>query len=49
MVQYGQYEVPGSEKMVNFGVGQPSKTLLPLSKIKKGMLELMQENDVSLL
>jgi len=49
MVQYGQYEVPSSEKMVNFGVGQPSKTLLPLSKIKKGMLELMQENDVSLL
>ena len=49
MVQYGQYEVPGSDKMVNFGVGQPSTSLLPLSKVKRGMLDLLNEQDVSLL
>ena len=49
MTQYGQYEVPGSETMVNFGVGQPSKILLPLSKIKSGISEVLNIEDPSLL
>ena len=35
-IQYGQYEVPSSDIMVNFGVGQPSNSILPLDIIKDG-------------
>ena len=49
MIQYGQYTVPTSDEMVNFGVGQPSNSLLPLDKIKKGMVSLLSEDNPALL
>ena len=49
MIQYGQYTVPKYNDMVNFGVGQPSTELLPLDIIKRGMEEILETNDPSLL
>lgn len=49
MTFYGQYTVPGVEKCVSFGVGQPSKDFLPLDLIKNANKQLLQENDVDLL
>ena len=34
-IQYGQYTVPTADKLVNFGVGQPSNSELPLEIVKK--------------
>lgn len=48
-IQYGQYVVPPFVDMVNFGVGQPSNSELPLDIIKKGCLEIEEINDKSLL
>jgi len=49
-IQYGQYEVPSSDIMVNFGVGQPSNSILPLDIIKDGMkLCISKDNDSSVL
>ena len=42
MIQYGQYNVPTYNEMVNFGVGQPSTELLPLDIIKEGMEKVME-------
>ena len=49
MIQYGQYNVPHFDEMVNFGVGQPSTELLPLDIIKEGMNDVLQIEDPSLL
>ena len=49
MIQYGQYIVPSSDEMVNFGVGQPSNSFLPLEKVKKGMVTLLSEDNPALL
>lgn len=49
MIQYGQYNVPTYNEMVNFGVGQPSTELLPLDIIKEGMEKVMEIEDPSLL
>ena len=49
MIQYGQYNVPTYNEMVNFGVGQPSTELLPLDIIKQGMDKVMEIEDPSLL
>lgn len=49
MIQYGQYNVPTYNEMVNFGVGQPSTELLPLDIIKEGMDKVMEIDDPSLL
>ena len=47
---YGQYDVPTSNNMINFGVGQPNNDFLPLNLIKDGMKELIDnENDSSIL
>ena len=42
MTFYGQYTVPGVNKCVNFGVGQPSKDFLPLNLIKNANQELLK-------
>jgi 2-aminoadipate transaminase len=49
MTFYGQYTVPGVNKCVNFGVGQPSKNFLPLKLIKNANKKLLDEDDVDLL
>ena len=47
---YGQYDVPKAEDMVNFGVGQPRSSLLPLDLIKKGMQNICDnEHDYAVL
>ena len=48
-IQYGQYVVPSSDKMVNFGVGQPSNKELPLEIIKKASVQVSELNDDSVL
>ena len=49
MTQYGQYVVLTSDTMVNFGVGQPSNTLLPLELIKRSMVKMHRIEDPALL
>jgi len=44
-MSYGQYNVPLSEDMVNFGVGQPNNDFLPLDLIKKGMKDFINNED----
>jgi DNA-binding transcriptional MocR family regulator len=49
-MSYGQYVVPSSDEMINFGVGQPNSDFLPLNLIKEGMKEFINnENDPSIL
>ena len=49
-MSYGQYVVPTSNEMVNFGVGQPYSKSLPMDIIKNGMLDFINnENDPSIL
>ena len=48
-IQYGQYVVPSSDIIVNFGVGQPSNNELPLNIIKDGCRDMLELNDKSLL
>ena len=44
-MSYGQYNVPFSDTMVNFGVGQPNNNFLPLNLIKKGMQDFINNED----
>ena len=46
---YGQYVVPHYSKMVNFGVGQPANSELPLEIIKKACTNINEIKDQSLL
>lgn len=49
-IMYGQYLVPEPDEFVKFGVGQPSKQMLPLELIQKYGLEYLQSlTDVSVL
>ena len=48
-IQYGQYIVPTADKLVNFGVGQPSNSELPLEIIKKSCLQLGDLTDNAVL
>jgi len=48
-IQYGQYVVPESNVMVNFGVGQPSNSELPLDIVKKACLKIDNLTDNSVL
>lgn len=45
-VQYGQYTVPSTDELVNFGVGQPSSKFLPLKMIQEESMKdhLFYEN-----
>lgn len=44
-IQYGQYRVPPAEEMVNFGVGQPAPSLLPLEKVRAASAAKLAEED----
>jgi DNA-binding transcriptional MocR family regulator len=44
-ISYGQYTIPGVEECVNFGVGQPAPTMLPLAAIRKASAEKFAEDD----
>jgi DNA-binding transcriptional MocR family regulator len=47
---YGQYIVPSSDEMINFGVGQPYSKALPIDLIKNGMLDFINnEHDSAIL
>ena len=48
-IQYGQYVVPEPSEMVNFGVGQPSNSELPLNIVKKACLKINDLTDNSVL
>jgi 2-aminoadipate transaminase len=49
-IKYGQYVVPPPEEFVNFGVGQPSPSCLPLELVKeKGLSYINTLTDSSLL
>jgi DNA-binding transcriptional MocR family regulator len=49
-MSYGQYVVPKSDQMINFGVGQPNNDILPMELIKSGMQDLINhENDKSII
>ena len=43
-IQYGQYTVPSSDVLVNFGVGQPSNNELPLDLIKKSCMAIVADS-----
>lgn len=45
MPTYGQYDVPSSDIMVNFGVGQPDNRKLPLDLIKESMKNFIENED----
>ena len=45
MPEYGQYDVPTSDIMVNLGVGQPDNRKLPLDLIKKAMKQFIEKED----
>ena len=42
---YGQYRVPPASEMVNFGVGQPAPSLLPLSRVRDAAAAKFAEDD----
>lgn len=45
MPTYGQYDVPTSDTMVNFGVGQPDNKKLPLDLVKSAFKKFIDEID----
>lgn len=45
MPTYGQYDVPTSDTMVNFGVGQPDNKKLPLDLVKSAFNKFINEID----
>ncbi len=42
---YGQYNIPTVDECVNFKVGQPAPSLLPLDKIRKASIAKFEEED----
>ena len=48
-IQYGQYRVPPASEAVNFGVGQPAPTHLPLSLNRTATAAKLAEEDPLLL
>ncbi|KAI9917113.1 hypothetical protein PsorP6_013170 [Peronosclerospora sorghi] len=45
MGDYGQYVVPKAEEMINFKVGQPAPSMLPLDKIRQAASLKFSETD----
>nr|CCA17759.1 aminotransferase putative [Albugo laibachii Nc14] len=45
MGDYGQYVVPKADEMINFKVGQPAESLLPLETIREAAAIKFAEND----
>ena len=44
-IQYGQYRVPPAEECVNFGVGQPAPSMLPLERVRDASAKKFAEED----
>ena len=44
-IQYGQYDVPTADVCVNFGVGQPGATMLPLAKVREAAAKKFAEEE----
>lgn len=44
-IQYGQYRVPPAAEMVNFGVGQPAPSMLPLERVREAAAAKFAETD----
>ncbi|CEG49093.1 aminotransferase [Plasmopara halstedii] len=45
MGDYGQYDVPKADEMINFKVGQPAPAMLPLDKIREAATIKFAETD----
>ncbi|CAI5745107.1 unnamed protein product [Peronospora destructor] len=45
MGDYGQYDVPKADEMINFKVGQPAASMLPLDKIREAATLKFGETD----
>lgn len=45
MGDYGQYIVPTSDQVVNFKVGQPAESMLPLNKLRESATHKFSEKD----
>ncbi|TDH73731.1 hypothetical protein CCR75_003298 [Bremia lactucae] len=45
MGDYGQYDVPKADEMINFKVGQPAPAMLPLDKIREAAALKFAETD----
>eukprot|EP00644_Phytophthora_capsici_P004809 jgi/Phyca11/502585/fgenesh2_kg.PHYCAscaffold_1_\ len=45
MGDYGQYDVPKADEMINFKVGQPAPAMLPLDKIREAATLKFAETD----
>lgn len=46
---YGQYNIPTVDECVNFKIGQPAPSMLPLEMIRKAANEKFKENDPNFL
>ena len=46
-IQYGQYEVPTSEKCISLNVGQPCNKMLPLNERNLALEKIIDSNDPS--
>ena len=44
-IQYGQYTIPGVAECVNFGVGQPAPSMLPLDRLREASAAKFAETD----
>lgn len=44
-VAYGQYRIPTADECVNFGVGQPAPSLLPLALVRDASARKLAEDD----
>ena len=44
-IQYGQYKVAEAHECVNFGVGQPAPSMLPLAKVRDASQKKFAEED----
>lgn len=45
MGDYGQYDVPACEELLNFKVGQPAPRMLPLDRIRQAAAKKFEEDD----
>jgi len=43
--EYGQYDIPTADVMINFKVGQPAESMLPLDEIRKAAAHKFAETD----
>jgi DNA-binding transcriptional MocR family regulator len=48
-ISYGQYRIPPADECVNFGVGQPAPSMLPLARVRAAAATKLAEEDPLLL